>query len=116
MLGSVVMPANNKPNPHAVEKLPKWAQQQLTRLRADRDFWKKEATLGPGGSNTFIERRGAEESDTPLGRTPKIRFDLKPERRDGHIFVRIANGRLTSREECASSCEPRQPTTYCLNW
>lgn len=54
-------------------KLPKWAQAEVDRLTRDVAYWKRKATAGPEGSNTFIDAFPAEER-TPLGDSPQIAF------------------------------------------
>jgi hypothetical protein len=55
-------------------RLPKWAQQRITTLESDVEWWTKKATAGPENSNTFV-RHGFDDW-TPLGQFPRIEFRL----------------------------------------
>jgi hypothetical protein len=69
----------------AESKLPKWAQNELAKLRANAEHYKKEAwsATTPGVSNTFLETYGDSNN---LGLPP-----------DSHIGFRLGNNRLVCR-------------------
>lgn len=77
--------------PEQEAKLPKWAQNELYRLRTNETYWKAQALAGPEQSNTFVVQDG--ESIKPLGDSPNIRFNLGP---DWHekIEVRVEGNRV----------------------
>jgi hypothetical protein len=65
-------------------KLPKWAQSELTKLKADVRYWKGKATVGPEDSDTFAGSNYSDEQDAkPLGKSERIYFKLK----DGEVEV-----------------------------
>jgi hypothetical protein len=55
-------------------RLPKWAQTEIRRLREDVVYYKKKASVGPEGSNTFLDPYS--EVAKPLGENPTIGFGI----------------------------------------
>lgn len=55
-------------------KLPKWAQQELGRLRRDLEAAQKRLTAGPEDSDTFVQSYSY--GDIPLGDSPSILFKV----------------------------------------
>ena len=53
-------------------RLPKWAQDEMARLRRAADDWKTRANVGPEDSDTFTW--GYPEPGKPLGRGTNIQF------------------------------------------
>ena len=69
---------------HDIARLPKWAQSEIRRLRADVDFLTRKLKVGPEDSNTFADPY-ASYARRPLGKGPTIEFQL----RDGSIRARV---------------------------
>ena len=55
-----------------LEKLPKWAQDEISRLERDLAYWQERASIGPDESNTFAHPYS--EFPTPLGMDAQIEF------------------------------------------
>ncbi len=79
-----------KPGVGAFERLPKWAQQEITRLNANVEYWKARATVGPENSDTFLDPYG--DPPTPLGKRPVVEFHLGPDRFNDRIRVNVEAG------------------------
>lgn len=63
----------NAPTPDPREgKLPRWAQQELDRLRRNLDHAKASRGEGPEGADTFI--RDSADGDQPVAKGQTIRF------------------------------------------
>lgn len=73
------------------DKLPKWAQRELSRLEGNASYWERKATAGPEQSNTF-----SEHGERPLGTDETIRFHLddKRDRMGDVIEARLDGNRL----------------------
>jgi hypothetical protein len=57
---------------HDLSKLPKWAQQEISRLRANEKHLRRRIEAGPEDSNVFAEPYS--DSPTPLGKDTTIEF------------------------------------------
>lgn len=70
-----------KPSERAAARLrlPKWAQQELSRLERDLEHFQAKLREGPEDSNTFADPYG--DAPRPLGASPVIEF-------------RVGNGRF----------------------
>jgi hypothetical protein len=55
-----------------ISKLPKWAQQEITRLRGSVEHWQRVASVGPDESNTFADPYS--DAPRPLGAGTTIEF------------------------------------------
>lgn len=58
-----------------VTKLPKWAQDEIRRLRTSVEYWEAQVTQGPEDANTFLSIRG--DKLRPLGRNESVVFDFE---------------------------------------
>ena len=56
-----------------ITKLPKWAQQEITRLERSVEHWKAVASVGPEDSTVFADAFSA--APRPLGEDPVIQFN-----------------------------------------
>ncbi len=70
-------------------KLPKWAQSELSRLRAAEARWKKHATAGPEESDTFIRYWTGER---PIGRGTTVEFRSASSRTASASKVKTVDG------------------------
>ncbi len=75
-------------------KLPKWAQDELTRLESDVARWKAKYEAGPADSDTFADDY---LSRRPLGTGERIVFVIEPGK-VGHSIERRIDARLVGRE------------------
>lgn len=101
-----------------VERLPKWAQDRISQLEADVEYWKRLATAGPEDSDTFV--RHYADDDKPLGAGQRISFRWTDGRGewpgfteieayiDGdHLTVRASNGGLYVQPSASNSIRVR---------
>lgn len=63
------------------DRLPKWAQSEITRLKSNVNYWKAKATAGPDDSDTFVWNGLGDM--TPLGDSPTVAFYPKSIQRGG---------------------------------
>ena len=62
---------------HNIESLPKWAQQEISRLNANVEYWKRLALpVTVGESNTKVITYGV-EGDISLPNSSKVRFIME---------------------------------------
>ena len=88
-----------------VTKLPKWAQQEISRLERDLAYARAKLAAGPEDSNTFAEPYGA--APRPLGTGTLIRFQLgDPEDWGGYIDAHIEGDRLVVHSGHSLSVKP----------
>lgn len=74
------------------ERLPKWAQQEIDKLRRDLKYAERKLGTGPGNSNTFTDPHA--DVQRPLGKSPTVRFWFTEDREHNHshyIDVRIVD-------------------------
>jgi hypothetical protein len=57
-----------------IDNLPKFAQDEIRRLRKEVEHWKKEASLGPENSLAFANSYS--DAPVPLGPDPDVKFIL----------------------------------------
>jgi hypothetical protein len=60
-----------------LERLPRWAQDDIAALVRDVDRMKRELAAGPEDSDTFVDGGWPESPDRPLGKRPTIKVEDK---------------------------------------
>jgi hypothetical protein len=83
---------NKQPDQERLDRLPKWAAEEIIRLRSKIVGLEARISTGPGDSNAFLNpyREGA---STPLGKDPMIQFRVGEDALDG-FTVQFKNGEL----------------------
>jgi hypothetical protein len=74
-----------------LERLPKWARDEIVRLRGDVEHLEAKLRCGPADSNAFLNP--CSDSPTPLGKDPVIEFGERGEEMR-EFTVRYKNGEL----------------------
>jgi len=80
-----------QPDRERLARLPRWAQDEILRLRANVANLEAKLSAGPDNSNAFLNPNSS--APTPLGRDPYIKYVDDPERGNG-FGVQYKDGQL----------------------
>lgn len=95
------------------ERLPKAVQRELSRLKADNEYYKQMVEAGPEDSDTFAT--GTDDADRPLGRGTRIYFRDKGStdnsRRVPYIEAYLVDGGVIVRSSDSLTVSPMASNT-----
>lgn len=101
-----------------VTRLPKWAQQKISTLERNVEYWRGKAIAGEDGqSDTFLVHGWTEDAVKPLGDRPTIRFFIpRPGSRAEELEARIKDGELQVRcNDGVLSVVPHSSNLVCIS-